>query len=129
MLRKPRRRVNNDPISVPRVFTDDEVRDALLEHIWVMIRYWQNIEKPLADRLEGLAFSILAMLDGSSVAITGFQVIPAPHKEDAAFHKEHGENWFPYSKQQAHDIGGGLHELFHDVGRKLGYLPREEKVQ
>lgn len=53
-----------------REYTTDEVRDLFLQRIWAYIEYWDNLpHKTTTERLEGLAFSILAMLDGSGVAV------------------------------------------------------------
>lgn len=97
---------------VPRAYTEEEVRAMFLEHIWDLVRYWERTAPPqsTADRLAGLAFSILSMLDGSSTELPAFRVVCNPHPSDEAFCKEQGENWFPAGV----DIGSfSLHENFH----------------
>jgi hypothetical protein len=94
-----------------RAYTEEEIREALLKKIWMYIDYWYK-ESRVSDtreKLEGLAFSLLAMLDGSNADIPGFKIIPSPHKDDKKYHIHLGENYYPDNV----DIGGFLHELFH----------------
>lgn len=104
----------------PREYTQEEVRSQVLDHVWHMIEYWLKEERQPAARqkLEGLAHSIFAMLDGSSVALPGFIVAPTGHPDNEEFHRSHHEDWFPYNSDKAQeaikcDIGGSLHELFY----------------
>lgn len=105
----------------PRQLTEDEVRDALLEHIHAMARYWATVGGPdgpktCLDRLEGLAFSILAALDGNSVNVPGFIVAPLPHEDDKQYRIDQDENYYPENHRAKirADIGGSLHEHWHD---------------
>lgn len=86
--------------------TETEVQQDLIEHIWGLIRYWErdNGAKSSRDKLEGLAHSILATLDGCSIELPGFAIIPNPHPDDKEYYIENGENWYPDNI----DIGGGL---------------------
>lgn len=100
----------------PRVWTQEEVRDQFLEHVRHMVRYWgghdgSNVEAdhPKDECLSGLAFSILAAIDGSSMAIPGFKMTPHFAPEDPEFLREEGSNWYPDDV----DIAGSLHELFY----------------
>ena len=97
----------------PRAYTTEEVRAKFLAHVWALIRSWQTVENPSSDRIEGFAFSMLAMLDGANGGLPGFKIIPDPHPEDKAYLKENGENWFPTKI----DIGGDLHGMFHKAGK------------
>jgi hypothetical protein len=94
----------------PRPLTRDEVQKHFLEYIEVLVDYWERAEGPRStrDRLEGLAFSILVMLDGES-ALPKFSVCSDPHPNDKEFHRSQGENWFP---EEGCDIAGDLHERF-----------------
>ena len=107
----------------PREKTMEETRTEFLERVWTMIDYWEKQPSPLRGKLDGLAFSILTILDGGS-DLPAFIVAPMPHVDDKLYHKERGENWYP---ENSHfdvkaDIAGGLHELFykHDPNRKTG---------
>lgn len=101
-----------------RAYTEEEIRDQFLRHVRTLSRYWagldgSNVEEDRSteDRLDGLAFSILAAIDGSSTWLPGFKLIPNPHPDDKAYHKERDENYYPDDV----DIAGGLHELWHTV--------------
>jgi hypothetical protein len=104
----------NKMSDTPREYTREEVRDAFSGHIRTMIKFWNGVEnKSKEEALEGLAFSILAMLDGCSAGLPCFAVIPLPHPEDKNFCIENGENWYPEFEpaEGLCDIGGGLHHL------------------
>jgi len=108
-------------------YTEDEVRQAFLEHVWQTIDYWDGAydqkvaQYACREKLEGLAFSLLVMLDGCSADLPGFIVAPCPHPDDKAYLQGEGENWYPenHDTDIACDIGGGLHDIFHTV-RKEG---------
>jgi len=110
----------------PTAFTEDEIRAKFLKHVNGLITYWNgeggsNVDpnRPPREKLEGLAFSILAMLDGSSMDLPGFSVTPCPHESDEQYHKDRGERWFPNDV----DIAGGLHDLlghYKPKGKKKG---------
>jgi hypothetical protein len=98
----------------PREFTDEEVKEKFLKHIWSVIKYWEEeSRKPdLHDKMTGLAFSILSMIDGCNASMPGFKLIPSVHKDDKEYRKSRGYNWFPYVDDLEHDIGGSLHDNF-----------------
>lgn len=102
----------------PREYTTDEVRELFLDHVRQMVLYWERESRPKTtrERLEGLAHSLLVLLDGGTV-LPGFIVAPRPHKDDKAFCKSDGENWFPEAPDVPSDIGGCLHELFYHKPR------------
>ena len=81
------------------------------------IHFWKNTkldyeafpnESDLERRLNGLAFSILVILDGESM-IPGFKVIPDPHSDDKQYCIDNNEDWYPDDV----DISGCLHEQLH----------------
>ena len=83
-------------MSKPRPMTREEMRNAFLQHIRDMVEYW-DLHAPHGsrkERLEGLAFSILVALDGESMALPAFNLIAAPHPDDAAVCRSQGENWW-----------------------------------
>lgn len=100
-----------------RQYTEEEVRNRLLDHIWSMIDYWRNERRAptLDEKLEGLAFSILTTLDGASVDPPKFIVAPDPHSTDRAFYEERGENYYPDNDNTdvVCDLGGTLHDHFY----------------
>ena len=109
----------------PRQYTDDEIKEIFLQHIWEILYYWENLKEAPAvhDKLTGLAFSILAMLDGCAGMIPAFQVIPMPHPDDKQFAVNNHDNWYPQSLHYPHDIGGRLHELFSHLDPNRSFSP------
>jgi len=97
-----------------RAYTEEEVREMFLKHLWGLVGYWETVEgkdspKTVRDRLSGLMHSMLVTLDGGSMGLPGFEVRPHPHETDQSYHQERGENWFPTDV----DIGGSLHEVMY----------------
>ena len=119
--------------SKPREYTDEEVREKLIKHLWSVLDYWlyETRTPDLRGKMEGLMFTILSTLDGSSMAVPGFSIIPSVHEDDKEHHKKFGENWY----NDERDIGGYLHELLNKYGptedekkeRQLQY-DREQKL-
>ena len=103
---------------MPRPYTEDEVRDMLIDHIRATARYWASLpekdkatgrEITVLDRCEGVAFSILSTLDGCSLSLPPVTLKLDPHPEDKGFLSENGENWF----EPGMEISTMLHEFFH----------------
>ncbi len=95
-----------EPMGNSRAYTRSETLDLYLDHIAENCRYWSRLEgKTTLQKLQGLAFSILVMLDGES-ELPACEVTPISHKEDTLDRIKDGDNWFP----QGVDIAGDLHE-------------------
>lgn len=92
--------------------TRDEVRQRFIVSIRDCILYWSEQEETDLHKLEGLAFSILVILDGGT-GLPGFIVAPNPHPDDKEFLTSSGEDFFSenYESDIKCDIAGGLHEL------------------
>jgi hypothetical protein len=102
-------------MSEPREYTEDEIREKFIKHIWSLIDYWHKIHnKSEKEKMEGLAFSILAALDGGAMALPSFIVAPMPAKADKEFYINNNMNYYPYNDTSKikGDIAGSLHELF-----------------
>jgi len=107
-------RLDKDLIELPKEKTMEEVRDEFLNHIRYLVEYWNNVdERPCREKLDGLAFSILSMLDGSSVDICGFIVAPNPYEDDKKYNIENGNDYYPENRNVNCDIAGDLHDLFY----------------
>ena len=100
----------------PREFSEEEVQDMFLSYVKVLIDYWEKVESEpsVKGKLEGLAFSILSTIDGSSVALPSFILAPLPAPEDKLYLIANGENYFPenHKFKVKCDISGSLHEKF-----------------
>lgn len=99
----------------PLEYTDDEIREKFLSHIKKMCVYWERMNDiPSKEKLDGLAFSFLTMLDGCTMDLPGFIVAPDPHPSDKDYHKDNNERYYPdnHGVIVKGDISGCLHELF-----------------
>jgi hypothetical protein len=116
-----------------REWTGDEIREKFLGHLSNMVDYWADLTsdgkagspKTIRDRLNGLAFSFLSMLDGCVMDMPAIELVPTPHSEDKHHHQDHGNNWWPEPPPEIEDattIHGiyMLHELWHDFRREHG---------
>jgi len=103
----------------PREYTTEEVRNLFLKKMKEIADVWANSpNKSASERCNGVAFSILAELDGESSTLPAFIVAPAPHPDDKEFNRKKGENWFPENPDESKikgDISGELHELWYKV--------------
>lgn len=100
-----------------RQYTEDEIKEQFLDHIRMLVHYWDNLETnhTQKERLDGLAFSILGVIDGSSVSLPSFILAPLPHEKDKEFAINNNENYYPQNHKVdiKCDIGGTLHESFY----------------
>lgn len=112
--------------AAPHELTGPEMRDLFLRHLRGYVRYWASVKNPHASegqseteaRLDGLAFSVLNMLDGTCVGLPAFDVVPNPHPTDRAYLIGKGENYWPPNKLRKgtkllNDVL--LHDLWHGV--------------
>ena len=112
-----------------REYTAEEIQEKFFSQLYVMIKYWERIEQEnYKDKLEGLVFSILNILDGGSLGFPRVLLVPYPHPEDKEFHISEGENWFPQNTEVDKlavgelSCNGQLHEAWVVYKKK-----REEK--
>lgn len=133
----------------PREYTSDECREMFLDQIRAYVHYWATTElHPASEaenrseihrRLDGLAFSILNILDGTSAGLPSFVVAPSPHPDDKEFHKNEGENWWPRNHKVEDKLRGALHisekgyvqlhDEYYRPERERRERPRAEKDQ
>lgn len=94
----------------PREYTIDEVLEAFVEQIRVMIDWWAREDRvpDVKEKLEGLAHSIFSILDGKTDCV-GFTVTPCPHPSDKGYHLDNEECWYPSEG----DIAGDLCRAFY----------------
>ena len=98
----------------PRAKTVKETREEFLRAIRGIAKYWGETDtRPMSaqERCDGVAFSILVLLDGGTLGFPAVDMYPAPHEDDQKYHEKHGENWFnpdvAFNNCQ-------LHEFFHN---------------
>ena len=73
---------------------------------------YQSNADTTREKMEGMLFTILSSLDGSSVSIPGFKIIANTHEDDKQYHIGLGVNYY----NDKRDIGGYLHELLGQYG-------------
>jgi hypothetical protein len=115
-LLDPYERPPIDP-SLPRAYTTEEVTEQLMEGFVNSVRYWQTQPNcgTMEDRVSGVVFSVLAMLDGSQIDLPAFDLMPSPTEEDKEYCISEGENY--YDPETV--ISTSLHELFYSTMRRL----------
>jgi hypothetical protein len=101
----------------PREYSENEIRENFLRNVWSIVDYWKNEElenDTMENRIEGVVFSILAMLDGANINLPSFIVAPSPHKDDKEYSIKNNHNYYPYNDSDniKGNIAGCLHELF-----------------
>ena len=103
----------------PRAYTKEEAQRAILEQIAHTVDYWEKeSRRPDArGKLTGLAFSILAMIDGSNIGIPAIDLVLRPHPDDEQYHKDEGENWWEDGMAINDEVH--LHEMWHQVYREV----------
>lgn len=94
-------------------YTKEEARQHILAHMRTMARYWARVENggSVEDRIDGFAFSMLVMFDGSSAELPAMNIALAPHPEDKAYQQGQGERWYEPGTVINDDCH--LHELWH----------------
>ena len=77
-----------------RAYTADELREGFLDHVRHLVAYWEcEGRAPTArEKLEGLAFSVMNIFDGTT-GLPAFDIVAAPHPDDKPFQLDNGENW------------------------------------
>ena len=99
-----------------RAKTAEEVRDEFLATVHMLAHYWSiQPDKTPREMCDGLAFSILGLLDGVN---PGFPPVDVSVINDAAIKAdaiEEGENWY----EPGMVINGDchLHELYYKRGK------------
>lgn len=79
----------------PRAWTSDELCKKFVKQIEIIAREWARYpDKTPLERTEGMAHSVLALIDGCTLVFPAINLVPSPHDEDKAFHISEGENFF-----------------------------------
>lgn len=78
-----------------RELTAAEVREQFLQQVRCVTQYWSELpDISDQERCEGVAFSILNIIDGFS-CLPSFDLVVRPHHYDKQFHINEGENYYP----------------------------------
>lgn len=103
--------------------TKEEVREEFLRKIKAIANYWAtvNLSGPgmtdtIAERCDGVAFSILNIFDGTSVDLPAMDIALAPHEDDKEYYIEHEEDWYEPGMIINDDVH--LHHEYCDLDKK-----------
>lgn len=108
-----------------REYTQKEIQEQFIAYIKGCINYWDrkvDNEYDTRYRLEGLAHSILCLLDGVVMGFPAYDIIPSPHPSDKEFHISEGEDYYrPFELPEGTiTVHGGdyLHNLLYKQSTK-----------
>ncbi len=102
--------------STPRAYTPEELRSNVLDHISLMVEYWSTL--PGLDersRCDGVAFSILTMIDGSADQ-PPMALVALSDEEDKQFYISEGKNWVEHGTVLNADVM--MHEEYTSAERE-----------
>lgn len=89
----------------------DDLRDTFLQVLAAYAHYWATLEgKTPHERCNGLAFSMLAIIDGSNMSLPSFDLVARPHPDDKLLLQAEGSDWI---EDGTIISDGGLHEVWH----------------
>lgn len=99
-------------------YTADEIRSMFLTYVQDIVKYWvKTYPNDARQAAEGAVFSTLSCLDGNSMELPGFLIIPHVQEGDNEFNANYGKRPYPVAPKelvdQVVDIGGELHSLFY----------------
>ena len=77
-----------------RAKTAEEVRKELLESIRVLVGYWSRQNMPELEKIEGVAFSILNIIDGTSRGLPSIDLTLRPHPDDKQYAIDNGDDYY-----------------------------------
>lgn len=99
----------------PRAYTAEETRDKFLKTLASIAEYWGGLkdQSPM-DAVNGVVFSMLALIDGSNMGFPGLRLYPETADEDEAYHRGLGENYYD---RQTLVNDAPLHELWFEYQR------------
>ena len=97
-----------------RAYTAKEMRERFLEQARILAGYWAGLrDKTPQEVADGVAFSILNVIDGTSAGLPAMDLVLSPHPDDKAYHEAEGENW--PEPGQVINAGCLLHELYYQA--------------
>jgi len=94
--------------------TTEEIKQEFINTVKSYVHYWDKLpDINTRAKLEGLAFSIMVMIDGGASGLPGFILAPCPYKEDKQFYVDSEEDYYPENDEDSinGDIAGNLHDL------------------
>ena len=84
----------------------EDLRERFLDHLRAIATFWGD-----SGDVDGLAFSVLSLLDGCSSGFPSMDLVARPHPDDKEYCQKHGEDWIEDGTVINEDVM--LHELWH----------------
>lgn len=97
-----------------REYTQQEIQNEFLNNIRGMVDTWSQADMSDKGKLLGLAFSILAMIDGTTPGFPQIELVLNPHPDDKQYRTKQGLNYYPEGATIA--VDDSLHDLWHKRG-------------
>ena len=95
------------------MLSKEQARENFLTAIRGAVEYWEDEERAQTSKkkLEGLAFSILNIIDGSGMIMPALDICLSPHPDDKQYAIDNGEEWYEPGMCINDDVM--LHEFWH----------------
>ena len=89
--------------------TKEEVQEKIFAYLDNMIDFWitEKTHPSVREKMEGLIFSVLVMIDGESAMLPPYKLEPSISLPD-------GEEWI----DSGIDIAGGLHDSWYKKNKE-----------
>lgn len=108
-----------------KAYTKEEAREQFLGHVKQLVQYWESETgyTHTKDKLSGLAFSMLVLIDGRS-SMPAMDIVMRPHHEDKQYHIDNGDDYFEDGTVINDD--SMLHEMFYQGEGEEMYASEED---
>lgn len=103
------------PKYVSKEKSEEQVKKEFINKVQEYIDYWVGIKSQnIRECANGVAFSILNIIDGTIGDLPKFILAPNPHIDDKQFLIKNNEDYYPENNNSKIkcDISGDLHTLF-----------------
>lgn len=100
-------------VSMSKPISKEQLRENLLKQVRMYAHTWASYpDKTPQERCDGVAFSILALLDGSDIELPTFDLVARPHPDDKAYQQKRREDWVVDGQVINDDVH--LHDMYYD---------------
>lgn len=94
-----------------RAYTREEVREKFLNAVRDMANYWAKQITSKEDVANGVAFSILGIMDGCNLEIPPMDLVVRSNASDKEYSIKNGENWYEDGMVINGDVS--LHDIYY----------------
>lgn len=97
-------------MTLPKAKTTEELRDQLLAHVKTIVHSWATRGQSVEEAANGVAFSMLSMIDGCS-GLPCIDLVARPHPDDKQFLIDNDEDYI--EDGTVINDGVALHEMYY----------------